>query len=94
MFKKYRKKPVVIRAMQWDGNIDYFIDSIKQMGAFIKIATTFSLTNNSELLIDTLEGVMTADIGDWIIIGVNGELYPCKDNIFKKTYEEVQNAND
>ena len=78
MFKKYRKKPVVISAMQWLGDYDE-ISSIQSkiipMGTKIKI--------------NTLEGVMTADIGDWIIIGVEGELYPCKDNIFKKTYEEV-----
>ena len=78
MFKKYRKKPVVISAMQWLGDYDE-ISTIKSkiipMGTKIKI--------------NTLEGVMTADIGDWIIIGVEGELYPCKDNIFKKTYEEV-----
>ena len=94
MFKKYRKKPVVISAMQWDGNIDYFIDSIRQMGAFIKIATSISLKSNLQLEIDTLEGIMTANIGDWIIIGVEGELYPCKDNIFKKTYEEVKDVKD
>jgi hypothetical protein len=37
--------------------------------------------------IKTLEGVMTANIGDWIIQGVNGEIYPCKPDIFEKTYE-------
>ena len=39
--------------------------------------------------IETLEGTMRADIGDWIIKGINGELYPCKPDIFKKTYEKV-----
>lgn len=58
-FKKYRKLPVVIDAIQ--------------------------LTE--EIKIDTLEGIMTGKIGDWLIQGVNGELYPCKDEIFKKTYE-------
>ena len=79
MFKKYHKKPVVISAMQWLGDYDE-ISTIKSkiipMGTKIKI--------------HTLEGIMTADITDWIIIGVNGELYPCKDEIFKKTYEEVK----
>lgn len=43
-----------------------------------------------KLKIKTLEGVMTADIGDYIIKGVNGEFYPCKPDIFEKTYEEVK----
>lgn len=42
------------------------------------------------MYIDTLEGVMKADVGDYIITGVNGEKYPCKPDIFKKTYEEVE----
>lgn len=40
--------------------------------------------------IETLEGVMDASIGDWIIKGVNGEFYPCKPDIFEKTYEAVE----
>ncbi len=83
MFKKYRKKPVVISAMQWLG--DY--DEISSLQSKI-------IPMGTKIKIHTLEGIMTADIGDWIIIGVERELYPCKDNIFKKTYEEVQNAND
>ena len=45
---------------------------------------------NEELDINTLEGVMHANIGDWIITGVNGEQYPCKPDIFEKTYEPVE----
>jgi hypothetical protein len=41
------------------------------------------------MAIDTLEGTMTAGVGDWLITGVNGEMYPCKDDIFRKTYEAV-----
>lgn len=44
---------------------------------------------NKELYIETLEGTMHASIGDWIITGVNGEKYPCKPDIFEKTYEPV-----
>lgn len=44
---------------------------------------------DAELDIETLEGIMHASVGDYIIIGVNGEKYPCKPDIFKKTYEEV-----
>lgn len=43
-----------------------------------------------EMNIETLEGVMHAEPGDWIITGVNGERYPCKPDIFEKTYEQVQ----
>ena len=48
-----------------------------------------SIVIGEGLTIDTLEGRMKADIGDYIIKGVNGEFYPCKPNIFAKTYEEV-----
>lgn len=44
-----------------------------------------------EMTIHTLEGYMKADIGDYIIIGVKGELYPCKPDIFEQLYEEVKN---
>lgn len=43
-----------------------------------------------EIQIETLEGIMTASPGDWIITGVNGEQYPCKPDIFEKTYEPVE----
>ena len=43
-----------------------------------------------EMNIETLEGVMHAEPGDWIITGVNGERYPCKPDIFEKTYEKVE----
>lgn len=46
--------------------------------------------NEGKIYIETLEGVMTATEGDWIIKGVNGEFYPCKPDIFEKTYEPVE----
>jgi len=46
------------------------------------------------LMISTLEGVMQADPGDWIIQGIKGELYPCKPDIFEQTYEPVETTND
>jgi len=45
-----------------------------------------------ELKIETLEGVMIGKVGDWLITGVNGEKYPCKNDIFQKTYEPVKDA--
>lgn len=44
----------------------------------------------TELRIETLEGNMKANSGDWVIMGVNGEVYPCKPDIFEKTYEKVK----
>jgi len=44
---------------------------------------------DKEMIINTLEGKMKANIGDWVITGVNGEQYPCKPDVFEKTYEPV-----
>ena len=80
MSKKYRKKPVVIEAIQWIGNNLSEIDNL--------IGRTVD-NKETTLVIHTLEGDMEASIGDYIIKGVNGEFYPCKPDIFDKTYEEV-----
>ncbi len=74
----YRKKPVVIEAIQWDGETEFMLDFCK--GAEFR---------DGELYIRTLEGQMHASIGDFIIKGVQEEFYPCKPDIFEKTYEEV-----
>lgn len=81
--KKYRKKPVVIEAIQFDGtNHD---DIVEFCGGVL------SFTRSQELpIITTLEGDMTAQPGDFIIKGVQGEFYPCKPDIFAATYEEVE----
>lgn len=81
---KFRKKPVVIEAMR-------FTDEDKD------IVKNWITTNGHGgvsdakpvLVIHTLEGDMTAQLGDWVIKGVNGEFYPCKDDIFQQTYELV-----
>jgi hypothetical protein len=80
---KYRKKPVVIEAMQFDGQ--NHADLADFMGRAIRPthATPGSIT------IGTLEGEMLARPGDWIIKGVKGEFYPCKPEIFSATYEAV-----
>jgi len=78
---KYRKKPVVIDAVIWDG-------SAVKMEEFLQ--TDWGIANDKdELVIFTLEGDMFASIGDYIIKGVQGEFYPCKPDIFALTYEEV-----
>ena len=85
---KYRKKPVVIEAVQYNGENGW---QIQQWSAAIKESPVLEPTANnptgSYLQISTLEGVMTAIVGDWIIKGVKGEFYPCKPDIFEATYE-------
>ena len=81
MVKKYRKKPVIIEAIQWNGKNLSEIDNF--VGGSLK-------TEGSILVIHTLEGNMEASINDYIIKGVNGEFYPCKPDIFDKTYESAQ----
>jgi hypothetical protein len=84
----YRKKPVVIEAIQWDGNNQGKIADF--MKVMIRTKTSPEEGNPSgKITIETLEGDMTASIGDFIIKGVQGEFYPCKPDIFEKTYEEV-----
>ncbi|WP_204664866.1 hypothetical protein [Dyadobacter sandarakinus] len=52
-----------------------------------RLGADASMPREDKILIPTLEGVMEASLGDWIIRGVNGEFYPCKPDIFEKTYE-------
>jgi len=77
--RRYRKKPVVIEAIQFDGNFD-------EVEAFVGGDAEF---RDGQLVIATLEGAMRADPHDWIIRGVKGEFYPCKPDIFAATYEAV-----
>jgi len=93
--KTYRKKPVIIEAFQltWKmakGNEivpSWFINAIN--AKVVKVGYTDKITNSQYTEIKTLEGTMRANGNDWIIQGINGELYPCKPDIFDKTYEEV-----
>ena len=82
---KYRKKPVVIEAIEWNGNMG----EIKKFMNYTDEAYT-KTDGNRSLFIKTLEGDHEAKIGDMIIKGVQGEFYPCKPDIFKKTYELVE----
>lgn len=87
---KYRKKPVVIEAVQWTGkNYDEVMNFMGNNGGN-KIAYEDyeeRCIRTGQIDIPTLEGTMTASTGDWIIRGVSGEFYPCKPDIFEKTYE-------
>ena len=85
----YRKKPVVIEAIQFDENFIGTKCSHEFWQAFED--GVISLTEDKEkIIIKTLEGDMTASFGDYIIKGVNGEFYACKPDIFKKTYELIE----
>ena len=83
--KKYRKKPVVVEAVQWDGKNRKEIRAWAGNVVFVNYADS----SDKNLYIETLEGQMVARIGDWIIKGIKGEFYPCKPDIFEATYEEV-----
>lgn len=90
---KYRKKPVVVEAFQW-GTRDQTkqpdeLDEFPWFDAAIEMGLAWMEHNLNLLKIRTLEGVMTASPGDYIIQGVKGEIYPCKPDIFEATYEEV-----
>lgn len=86
---RYRKKPVVIEAIQ-------FVDTTERIGEIqefmggITIRVDYADKNNPIIKIETLEGVMAANVGDYIIKGVKGEFYPCKPDIFEATYEVAE----
>lgn len=80
---KFRKRPVVIEAMQFDGTEE----SAKAVLRWMNLPDASYRDGVTSLFIPTMEGVMTASAGDWVIRGVSGELYPCKPDIFKATYD-------
>jgi hypothetical protein len=81
---KYRKKPVIIEAIQWTGN------NVKEVREFIGYN---GFVKGDYVDIGTLEGPMAASLGDYIIKGVKNEIYPCKPDIFEQTYEYVGEDN-
>ena len=85
MAKKFRKKPVVIEAIQLTK------ENVVDVLSFCNNASNIVASSEDEMGISilTLEGTMTANTGDYIIKGVKGEFYPCKPDIFELTYEEV-----
>ena len=80
---KFRKKPVTIEAIQWNGS------NVTELYAFTKGVDDVRYSDDT-LIIPTLEGDMVATKGDWIIKGIKGEYYPCKPDIFEATYEPVE----
>lgn len=88
MIKKYRKKPVIIEAIQFEDNADCILAIHKFVGQETT-RVNYEDKDNPYIKIETLEGTMKASVGDYIIKGVNGEFYPCKPDIFAKTYDEI-----
>ena len=92
---KFRKKPVVIDAIQYTGKNDLLIKEWSNGIVYCSpvLEPTDKNPTGSYLQINTLEGVMTAIVNDWIIKGIKGEFYPCKPDIFEATYEFVTILN-
>ena len=85
---KYRKKPVVVEAMRLpEENEDPAQELIDWLNDQERVVLS---GRNGSLIIQTPEGDMTANPGDWVIKGVKGELYPCKPDVFEATYEVVE----
>ena len=85
---KFRKKPVVIEAIQFIGSEDSLCEILHFMRGMSSALVLRS--EHGDIFIPTLEGKMRASKGDWIIKGVKGEFYPCKPDIFEQTYEKVE----
>lgn len=88
---KYRKKPIVVEAFQYDGD---FIDRnenpyVPVWAIYAEEMDVLYFTDDGELYVKTLEGDMHVSVGDYIIRGIFGELYACKPDIFYETYEKV-----
>lgn len=85
---KYRKKPVVIEAVQFTDTGESILELL-ELG-LDPVRVDYTDLDNPVLKIETLEGLMIATEGDYIIKGVQGEFYPCKPEIFEETYEELE----
>ncbi len=100
---RFRKKPVIIEAVQYDeyahshfwfsedgwDDCPEWLQEAAEQEVFSFVASGEEGFANDKGLLKTLEGVLTVSLGDWIIRGVQGELYPCKPVIFEATYEPV-----
>lgn len=91
---KFRKKPVTIEAIQFQGNVESYLDIVAWAEAS-GLANYEAFSYRTPIMtIPTLEGAMSASAGDWIIKGVKGEFYPCKPDIFEATYEPAEGETE
>jgi hypothetical protein len=79
MIQKFVKRPIEIEAIQWKGDNDLEIRMFMNQPLNIE---------EGEVIFRTLEGLEHASVGDWIIKGIKGEFYPCKPDVFERTYEK------
>ena len=102
MITEYKKKPVIIEAIQLKGDSKTIKECLEFMGQSVNEDLTIErnkfedycvIVNEKGMKIPTLEGEMTASINDYIIKGIKGEFYPCKPDIFEQTYEQADNKN-
>lgn len=82
---KYRKKPIVVDAVLWTGDLMPVAELLGRATYY----TVEKLAGDLALYMPSFGGIMRADVGDYIIMGVKGELYPCKPDVFAATYEAV-----
>lgn len=87
---KYRKKPVVVEAVQWDGSKK----SAQAINKFNGGQLWTIKTDNRRMYVPSPEGGIWASPGDWIIKGVQGEFYSCNPDIFESTYEPIEDAGN
>lgn len=90
MIKKFRNKPFIVEALKWEVNFEGLVEMAEFMGSKFKLDTM----DASKLSIDTYTGEaqrreFTVKEGDWVLKALNGEFYPCRLDIFEKTYEEI-----
>lgn len=91
--QKYRKKPVVIEAVRWLGPAPEAVQALQEWG--VPVEPGGPKPEDAwdaplwPLFIQTLEGRMRCNLGDWVICGVRGEFYPCAPDVFEVTYEPV-----
>lgn len=80
---KFRKKPHVVEAVRWNGEHDT-LAIIKSWNSKVTVAY------DGFLYVPTLEGTMICALGNWIVRGVMGEIYPCDREVFLRTYDEIE----
>lgn len=92
MIKRFKKKPIVVEAVQ----VKHDRKVLEQLKEFCKprrFTFYFKANGKFRAFIDTLEGEHEAKEGDWVIKGIKGECYPCREDIFNQTYDEVEPNN-
>jgi len=90
---KYRKKPVIIEAVQLENNVASIKEVCELIGIKKNVNKNLMIKNariNKGIYIETLEGEMKLSFNDFLIKGVKGEFYPCKPDIFEMTYETIK----